>query len=62
MIQDEILAIMDIAVIEKEIRIREHLLSIMGGSLYPAMIYDELDQLYERLKQLCPTSTATLEN
>ncbi len=53
MIQDEILAIMDVAVIEKEIKAREYLLSIMVGNLYPSIIHDELDQLHERLQQLC---------
>jgi hypothetical protein len=60
MIQDEILAIMDVAVIEKEIKSREYLLSIMVGNLYPSIIHDELDQLHERLRQLC-TSNLTPE-
>lgn len=61
MINKEILEIMDVKTVEKEIQLREHLISIMVGSLYPAIINDELDQLHERLKQLC-TSCTTSEN
>lgn len=53
MINHEILSIMDIETVNNEIKSREHLLTLMVGSLYPAIINDELDQLHARLEQLC---------
>lgn len=61
MLIKEILEMMDIETVQKEIKSREHLLTIMVGTLYPSIIYDELEQLQLRLEQLC-ISTITPKN
>jgi len=38
--------------VNKQIEIRKHLISQMVGTLYPSILWDEIEKLEERLEEL----------